>query len=38
MGSDADWEAATEGLRSALEKLGLPYIINEGVFSTGGAR
>ena len=30
MGSDADWEAATEGLRSALEKLGLPYIINEG--------
>lgn len=30
MGSDADWEAATEGLRNALEKLGLPYIINEG--------
>ncbi len=30
MGSDADWEAATEGLRGALEKLGLPYIINEG--------
>ncbi len=30
MGSDADWEAATEGLKNALEKLGLPYIINEG--------
>ncbi len=30
MGSDADWEAATDGLRNALEKLGLPYIINEG--------
>ena len=30
MGSDEDWEAATNGLRSALEKLGLPYIINEG--------
>ena len=30
MGSDEDWEAATEGLKSALEKLGLPYIINEG--------
>ncbi len=30
MGSDEDWEAATEGLKGALEKLGLPYIINEG--------
>ena len=30
MGSDQDWEAATEGLKSALEKLGLPYTINEG--------
>lgn len=30
MGSDEDWEAATNGLRGALEKLGLPYIINEG--------
>ena len=30
MGSDEDWEAATEGLRGALEKLGLPYIVNEG--------
>ena len=30
MGSDEDWEAATEGLRAALNKLGLPYIINEG--------
>ena len=30
MGSDEDWEDATNGLRAALEKLGLPYIINEG--------
>ncbi|MBR3848280.1 MAG: threonine--tRNA ligase [Oscillospiraceae bacterium] len=30
MGSDEDWEAATEGLKNALEKLGLPYTINEG--------
>ena len=30
MGSDEDWEAATEGLKLALEKLGLPYTINEG--------
>ena len=30
MGSDEDWNAATEGLKAALEKLGLPYIINEG--------
>ncbi len=30
MGSDEDWEAATNGLKSALEKLGLPYTINEG--------
>ncbi len=30
MGSDEDWEAATEGLKGALEKLGLPYVINEG--------
>ncbi len=30
MGSDEDWEAATEGLKNALEKLGLPYILNEG--------
>ncbi|MCI5790939.1 MAG: threonine--tRNA ligase [Clostridiales bacterium] len=30
MGSDEDWEAATNGLKTALEKLGLPYIINEG--------
>ncbi len=30
MGSDEDWEAATEGLKGALEKLGLEYIINEG--------
>ncbi len=30
MGSDADWEAATNGLKGALEKLGLDYIVNEG--------
>ncbi len=30
MGSDEDWEAATEGLKNALEQLGLPYVINEG--------
>lgn len=30
MGSDEDWEAATEGLKSALESLNLPYTINEG--------
>ncbi len=30
MGSDEDWEAATNGLKTALEKLNLPYIINEG--------
>ncbi len=30
MGSDEDWEAATEGLKKALEKLGMPYTVNEG--------
>ena len=30
MGSDEDWEAATNGLRGALEKLGMDYIVNEG--------
>ncbi|MGN1081585.1 MAG: threonine--tRNA ligase [Acutalibacteraceae bacterium] len=30
MGSDEDWEAATNGLKGALEKLGLSYIVNEG--------
>ncbi len=30
MGSDEDWEAATNGLITALDKLGLPYIVNEG--------
>ena len=30
MGSDEDWEAATNGLKKALEMLGLPYTINEG--------
>ena len=33
MGSDEDWELATEGLRSALEELGLPYVVNEGDLS-----
>ena len=27
MGSDEDWEDATNGLKTALEKLGMPYII-----------
>ena len=30
MGSDEDWEAATEGLKAALDKLNMPYVINEG--------
>ncbi|MBV7272790.1 threonine--tRNA ligase [Clostridium thailandense] len=30
MGSDEDWEAATNGLRDALEAAGLPYTVNEG--------
>ena len=30
MGSDEDWEAATNGLKNALEKLNMPYTINEG--------
>ena len=30
MGSDEDWEAATNGLKTALEKAGLSYTINEG--------
>ncbi len=30
MGSDEDWEAATNGLRNALEELGLEYTVNEG--------
>lgn len=30
MGSDEDWELATEGLRGALDDLGLDYIVNEG--------
>lgn len=30
MGSDEDWEMATEGLRGALDDLGLPYVVNEG--------
>lgn len=30
MGSDEDWETATNGLKSALDDLGLDYVINEG--------
>ena len=30
MGSDEDWEMATDALRGALDDLGLPYVINEG--------
>ena len=30
MGSDEDWEMATEGLRKALDELHLPYVVNEG--------
>ena len=30
IGSDEEWDMATNGLKSALEDLGLPYIINEG--------
>lgn len=30
IGSDADWEMATNGLKNALDDLGLPYVINEG--------
>ena len=30
MGSDEDWETATNGLKSALDDLGLDYIVNEG--------
>ena len=30
MGSDEDWEDATNGLKNALEKLNMPYIVNEG--------
>lgn len=30
MGSDEDWEDATNGLKAALERLEMPYILNEG--------
>lgn len=30
MGSDEDWEMATNGLRNALDELGLKYVVNEG--------
>ena len=30
MGSDEDWDMATDALRSALDELQLPYVVNEG--------
>ena len=30
MGSDEDWEMATDALRGALDELGLSYVVNEG--------
>ncbi|MFQ7124655.1 MAG: threonine--tRNA ligase [Eisenbergiella sp.] len=30
MGSDEDWEMATDALKSALDELKLPYVVNEG--------
>lgn len=30
MGSDEDWEMATEALRGALDEIGLDYMVNEG--------
>ncbi|OUP02804.1 threonine--tRNA ligase [Drancourtella sp. An210] len=30
MGSDEDWNMATDALREALDSLGLPYVVNEG--------
>ncbi len=30
MGSNEDWEMATDGLRGALDDLGLDYVVNEG--------
>ena len=30
IGSDEDWELATEGLRRALEESGMEYVVNEG--------
>ncbi len=30
IGSEEDWEVATNGLKAALDEMGLPYVINEG--------
>ena len=30
IGSDEDWEAATDALRAALDEMHLPYVVNEG--------
>ena len=38
MGSDEDWEMATNGLRNALDEMGLKYIVNEGDGAFYGAK
>lgn len=30
IGDDSDWEIATDGLKNALDNLGLSYVVNEG--------
>ena len=30
IGSDEDWDVATDGLRTALDELGMEYVVNEG--------
>ncbi len=30
MGSDEDWEIATQGLKDALDSINMPYVVNEG--------
>ncbi len=30
MGSDEDWQVATDSLRAALDEMGMPYTVNEG--------
>jgi len=30
MGTDEEWETATEALRTAIDEMGIPYIVNEG--------
>ena len=38
MGSDEDWDMATEALRGALDDLGLPYVVNEGAGAFYGTK